>query len=371
MRLTDAVRRQLDGMGAMERRQTVSELRQLVYELTYEPPADDELACPWCGSISYVRKGHDRNKAQRYQCRDCRRTFTAKRDTLIGRSKLPVGKWMLYVECFIDMLPLRECARRCRVSLRTAWLMRVRLITCMEQYLPAFQARAGESVELDETYVRESFTGNHKRGKFKLPRPARHRWKSLKKRGLSKEQICIMTGMADDGGAFATLCGRGVLSVDRALESLSHRISKGSHVVMDDALAYPKVLEALGAEHEATDAKQHRINRVNALHSSLKGFMSGFRGVSTKHLQTYLSHGSYGGALTQAVRRVAWCGSRTRSHAPAPHGIGTASHHPTWTIGAWRPRSMVADELQCAYTNRAQEVRSWVLRRRRCGSTRS
>lgn len=53
-------------------------------------------------------EGHNQNKTQRYRCRDCHRTFTATRDTLIGRSKLPIGKWMLYVECFIDMLPLRE-----------------------------------------------------------------------------------------------------------------------------------------------------------------------------------------------------------------------------------------------------------------------
>lgn len=173
--------------------------------------------------------------------------------------------------------------------MRTAWLMRVHLVTCMEQYLPAFQASVGESVELDETYVSESFTGNHKKGKFMPPRPTPHRGKSLKKRGLPKEQICIMTGISDDGSAFATLCVRGVLSTDRMLESLAHRIDRGSHMVTDEALAYPKAFETLGAEHEPTDAKKHGINHANAPHSSLKGFMAGFRSVSTKHLQTYLT----------------------------------------------------------------------------------
>lgn len=322
----------MNDMTVMERRQAVTELKQLAYEAMYEPVADDGLACPWCGSVSYVRKGHNQNKTQRYRCRDCHRTFTATRDTLIGRSKPPIGKWMLYVECFIDMLPLCESARRCEVSLRTAWLMRVRLVTCIEQYQPAFQTRAGESVELDETYIRESFTGNHKKGEFMLPRPARHRGKNLKKRGLSKEQICMMTGISDDSSAFATLCGRGVLSTGPGVGIVGPRIGRGSRVVTDDALAYPRALETLGAEHEPTNAKKHGINHVNALHSSLKGFIAGFRRGSTKHLQTYLTwflwkHSHTGDAARSLVRES------DAQPCLAPHGIGTGYSRPTRTTG--------------------------------------
>lgn len=218
MRLADDVRRQLKSMNPIERENAVRELREVIYEDAYETIAsrDDDLTCPHCGSIGIVKKGHNSDGSQRWQCKDCKRTFSKTRDTLIGRSKLPVAKWMIYVECFVDCLPLRECASRCKVSLRTAWLMRRRLLKCLERYLPKFTAGAGASVQLDETYLRESFKGNHRKGKFILPRPARHRGGSLHKRGLGREQICIMTGVSDSDTAFAVLSGRGAKPLSRS-----------------------------------------------------------------------------------------------------------------------------------------------------------
>lgn len=54
-------------------------------------------------------------------------------------------------------------------------------------------------VEMDETFVTESFKCNHKKSGFKMPRPARERGKQVKKRGISNEQICIAT-VIDRGG---------------------------------------------------------------------------------------------------------------------------------------------------------------------------
>ena len=291
MRLADAVRRQLKGMSPVEREDAVRELREVLYKDAYDTITahDDILACPHCGSVSIVRKGYNPNGSQRWMCKDCKRTFSQVRDTLIGRSKLPVAKWMMYVECFVDCLPLRECAVRCEVSLRTAWLMRRRLLKCPERFLPRFAAGAGVSVQLDETYLREGFKGNHRKGKFVLPRPARRRGGSLHRRGLGWEQICIVTGVNDSDTAFAVLGGRGVISKQRVIESLAGCIERGACVMADTAAAYPGAMDALGAVFEQTDAKSHRINRINTFHSNLDGFLHGFKGVSTKHLQSYLT----------------------------------------------------------------------------------
>lgn len=68
-------------------------------------------------------------------------------------------------------------------------------------------------MQLDETYFRESFKGNHTKSTvFVMPRKARKRTKALRKRGLSKEQICVATGVDDAGRSFLTVCGRGVIS---------------------------------------------------------------------------------------------------------------------------------------------------------------
>lgn len=196
---------------------------------------------------------------------------------------------MRYLECFVDCLPLRECVARCRISLRTSWLMRMRPIESIRRHLPRFHADAGCAVQVDETYLRESFKGNHKRGKFHLPRPAHHRGTPASKRGLSKEQICVLTSVADDGSAFLTMSGRGLLSKNRALAALDGKLSPGAIAVTDKATAYPGTMETLGVVLIRTEADDHAINRVNALHSLFRGFINGFRGVSTKRLDEYLA----------------------------------------------------------------------------------
>lgn len=313
MNFITEIRRMLGRMGAEERRRAVEALRELIYEDAYERtcPTDDgdNVACRRCGSLAVVRKGHDHDGTQRWLCKDCHRTFRNAADTIITRSKLRPAVWMRYLECFVDCLPLRECASRCHISLRTSWLMRMRLIESIRRHLPRFHAAAGCAVQLDETYLRESFKGNHRRGKFRLPRPARHRGTPASKRGLSKEQICVVTGVADDGSAFLTMSGRGLLSKSRAIVALGGKLARGAYAITDKAAAYPGAMETLGVTLTQTEADDHAINRANTLHSLFHGFLSGFRGVSTKRLDEYLAWFLWRRTYTQdresiAVRQV-------------------------------------------------------------------
>lgn len=145
---------------------------------------------------------------------------------------------------------------------------------------------AGDRVEIDETYFRDSYKGYRK---GTMPRPARKSGKKAAKRGLSKQQVCVVTGIDDTGASFLVVSGRGMLGKERAYKVLNGRIGKGALVVTDKAGAYPTVIDRLGATLERTDATEHAINRINSLHARLKDFMHGFKGVSTKHLQSYLA----------------------------------------------------------------------------------
>lgn len=246
-------------------------------------------ACVRCGSVHIRRKGHGRDGSQRWLCVDCNRTFNARTSRVVASSKLKPSVWFRFIECFVDCLSLRTCAARCDVCLKTAFFMRRRLIECIRGYSPVFHAESGTEVQLGETYFRESFKGNHTRSTtFRMPRESHHRGTPASKRGLSKEQICVMTGVDDASGAFLALSGRGMLSMERAIESLGSRLARGVHAVTDKATAYAYAMPKLGVTLTQTDAKSHAINRVNTLHSNLAAFMDGFRGVSTKHLQSYL-----------------------------------------------------------------------------------
>ncbi len=308
-----------EGMGklsASERRRAIESVQGVIRAALFDDAAghgNEPMCCPRCGSVDFVGKGRAKDGSRRHLCKDCGRTFGSKSERILGTTKLPKETWMAYAECFVLMLPLRECAERCHVCLKTAFTMRHRLIECLSAFSPAFKVACGCGCELDETYFRESFKGNHTLGDFKLPRPARKRGGCLHLRGLSGEQICVMTGINDSGDALLEVSGRGTLSKKRAIKFLKGRIEAGSVVATDKARAYAGALAELGvAAHRAYDSRDRSrgtINHVNAIHSMLDGFMYGFRGVSTKHLHAYLDwfawHRSFARSGSRAAEPVA------------------------------------------------------------------
>ena len=129
--LVITLKKSLAKLSRTERRKAVELVGDVVRAAMFDDAAGDghEVErCPRCGSVAIVKKGKSRNGEQRYLCRDCGRTFSGSTDRILGASKLPRETWMAYAECFALMLPLRECAGRCGVCLKTAWTMRHRLI---------------------------------------------------------------------------------------------------------------------------------------------------------------------------------------------------------------------------------------------------
>lgn len=189
---------------------------------------------------------------------------------------------------------------------------RTQLIECLSAYSPSFRVERGCGCELDETYFPESFKGNHAKGSFTMPRPSRHRGKQVHRRGLSRERICVMTGVNDSNETFLEVTGRGALSRERAMDALRGRIAAGSVVATDRAAAYVGVLAELEvAAHAAYDPKDRSggtINRVNTVHSHLDAYLAWFR-----WCRTFMATDS-GAAGRTVARQLAHgvCRSRVR-----------------------------------------------------------
>ena len=63
---------------------------------------------------------------------------------------------------------------------------------------------------LDETYFAESFKGNHTNSStFTMPRPPHKRGRVCRP---NLEEICVLSGVNDQGTAFFELAGRGSIS---------------------------------------------------------------------------------------------------------------------------------------------------------------
>lgn len=284
----------LPQMTPAERRTAIESLQSIIDAERFKLAAKEDdvaITCRKCGSVHIVKRGKDGSGRQRYLCHDCGKSFTASAKNVFSQSKLDDAKWMKFIECFVDRLSLRECSARCGVSLKTAWFMRHRVMEALWRHIPSFEVRKGCGAELDETFFRENFKGNHTRGSFQLPRPARHRGNENHKRGISNEQICVLTGINDAGDMFYEIAGRGRLNSGTAFELLEDKIAEGAIVSTDKLNSYAPVMRELGvACHNAYDAKKHgKLNRINNVHSRIDGFMAPFRGVSTRRLGGYLA----------------------------------------------------------------------------------
>ena len=311
-----------------EKRELVRELRAAIAgELAARAEADP-AACPRCGCPAFVRKGRGRDGGQRWLCRGCARTFSARSGGLLARSKLPASAWMAFAECMADALPLRETARRVGVSLYTAWFMRMRACEVMAARTPG--CRPGR-FHVDGLYVRESLSGNRRRSEAGMPRPAHRNGRDGRRgrRGRSGESFYVVCGVNELGDCFCDLGGRGAASSAALRAALAARVPEGCPVVTDGAYAYRSALEGW-ARHEPSGPRM-----ADSLHSRLRAFLAPMRGVSTRRLQRYLDWFRYAEAFkrTDADRRELLFEHEAEGRYRKTRALTHAEPNPGW--GWW------------------------------------
>lgn len=276
-------------LALSEKLSLVAHLKSIIAdELAGAPGAPEH--CPHCGCREFVRRGKDGHGSQRWLCRGCGRSFTAKSKGILATSKLDADAWMEFAVCMADMLDLRTTAERIGVCLKTAWFMRHRVCEAMSAQLAGM--RPGGRVQIDGTYYPESFSGNHAKGGFEPPRKRRSRGREGLKRGVSNDLVCVVTGVNDAGDVFCELSCRGREGIEDVKEALSGRVGAASLVETDMHKSYPRAMAALGVSSHAVldpkDRSEGDLNMVNALHSRLDAFLHRFRSVATRRLQHYL-----------------------------------------------------------------------------------
>lgn len=265
-------------------------------EISSDGPSDLSV-CPYCGCPSTSKKGYLSDGSQRWLCKGCAQTFSSRTMGVLSRSKLSAQTWMIFAECMADMLTLRESARRCSVSLYTAWFMRMRVCEVMSYRLAP--ARTG-TFQIDDTHFVKSLSGNHKRSIwFNMPRKPHRNGSDGRKKGgsRSKNRIDISCGINEFGDCFCELVSEGIASKAEAYLIVGEKIPEGSKVILDGDLSYASALkdyfihDLRGITHTTINPKDPdtgNINMINALHSRLKKFISTFNGISTRRMQRYL-----------------------------------------------------------------------------------
>lgn len=293
----------------------ILELEQVINRVVAKQVAEMALArrttatvescqCPHCACTTVVLFGKDKNKRQRFLCKGCNRTYNILTGTPMARAK-KCHLWGDYLRHLTDFRSVRKIAET-GIDLNhvTIWRWRHRFLTAAANANAA--ARSGV-IEADETFFVRSFKGHRgwKKGTPPENRAARpSAWGAIK-RGLSHEQVPVLTALDNAGGVYEAI----LPSLIAIEASLNGHIAAGSVVCSDGALAYVKAAVKAGAEHRrvivptttpaAVKANPIRtpkrkpgrlgLGRVNAHHGQIKVLVNErCRGVATKYLANYL-----------------------------------------------------------------------------------
>ena len=282
-----------------------------------------ERECSHCQYSPSNLHGRQRNGRQRFRCinPDCRRTYNILTGTPMARARKP-EQWGRYLSCMTDHLSVRKILETgIAISHVTVWRWRHRFLKAA---IGINTPMLSGVIEADETFFIRSFKGHRgwKNGKAPDQRAARRSAWGATKRGLSDEQVPVLTALDNAGGLYEA-----ILSSLAAIEaSLEGRIAAGSVLCSDGQRAYVKAATKAGAEHRRiaitkadwltkTAGKPRRkkgrlgLGRVNAHHGRLKVLINGrCRGVATRYLDSYLG-------WHRAMRRDGFEGKTLLSYA--------------------------------------------------------
>lgn len=234
--------------------------------------------CPGCGEGRAFRDGVSGSGLQRYRCRRCGRRFNSLTGTVLESSKKDLPTWALFLKLMTWNVPVEAAAELCGVTHKTAFEWRHRVFATVSGYQDRIVLRG--RVWIDEVYVNDTDLSKG--------------CGQARKRGLSKQKICIAVAIDASKNPVAVVCGHGKPSTKRIKAALGSHLAEGSTVVHDKERAHNGVIADRKCSSEAykadvTDpAYLDAMEMVNNLSSWLKRYLWRFTGMDPANLQSYL-----------------------------------------------------------------------------------
>ena len=235
--------------------------------------------CPGCGLPGAFRDGRSESGLQRYRCRGCGTRFNSLTGTVLEHCKKDLPTWVDFIGLMRFNVPLDAIAETCRVTHQTAWEWRHRVFATVDGYQDGIVLSG--RVWIDEIYVNDTDLA---RG-----------YGQARKRGLSKQKVCIAVAIDARKNPVAVVCGHGKPSSKRIKDCLLGRIAEGSVIVHDMEKAHGALIKAAKCTSEAYRADVRDpvylecMGMVNSLCSWLKRYLWRFTGMDPANLQSYLN----------------------------------------------------------------------------------
>jgi transposase-like protein len=244
------------------------------------------LKCVHCDSPRIQRFGKYRSR-QKYRCLSCGRTFNDLTGTPVHGTQY-LGKWGKYLEYMIEGYSVRKCAELLGINKDTAFAWRHKVLHALS-LIPGNKLQG--IVETDETY--ELFSN---KGRRHLNRNPRKRGGVAKKRGISKEQVCILVARDRTKNTSSQVAGLGRISCEIVKKRIGPEIVPGSILCSDEEPTFRVFCRESNLTQVAINSQDktrvvngiYHIQNVNSFHSRYKLWEKKFKGIATKYTDNYL-----------------------------------------------------------------------------------
>jgi len=249
--------------------------------------SQNNFTCPHCGHDKIYKNGSVHGKP-RFKCHSCNKSFGLTTKTIFAKSKKDLGMWKQYIELMFENRSIRYIAEKMKISVSTSFYWRHKILNALKNATSKDKKLDG-IVEADETFFPLSF-----KGQKKLDRKPRKRGKQTKKRGISKDQACVVVATDRKQQSVSKAVCLGRVSTQNLDDNFTGAIEPYSVLVTDKQPAYYKFASKNDLKLKQMQSSMDvdglfHIQNVNSFHSGLKGFMRGFKGVATKYLDNYLA----------------------------------------------------------------------------------
>lgn len=235
--------------------------------------------CPSCGFPDTGRAGVGASGLQRFKCSACGRRCNSLAGAVLGLGKKDLPTWVDFINLMRFGMPLEGIAANCGVSHPAAFEWRHRVFEAVD-------GRQGRIVLRDRVWIDETCISDA---------DLSHGYGEARKRGLSKQKICIAVAIDVHKNPVAKVCGHGKPSAKRMKDALLSHLAPESPIVHDKEKSHPGPIKAakradLAYKADVSDPLYvEAMATVNDLRPWLKRHLWRFTGMSPENLQSYLN----------------------------------------------------------------------------------
>ncbi len=289
------IKKYFKNLSPDKQKDLLSELQNLkdgsefeLLEIRIKQLDNKQATCPRCGSIKYVKNGSSKG-VKRYKCKSCKRSFTAFTGTWLAH----IHKKDLLVPYLKLMkldLSLDKIKKQLKINKKTALDWRHKISASVSEIENDVFTGITES---DETFFLHS-----NKGSKNLDRKSRKRGKSVKKRGISDNQVAVIVSADRKKTMNVNVACLGRITKSNIEYAIGNMVGKQTILCSDGHVSYKGFAIDNSIEHHVLRAdlkqyvknKKYHIQHINSMHSRMKNWIDKkLLGVATKNLQGYMN----------------------------------------------------------------------------------